>query len=298
MDKEQLEDIWRDMTTGDIDVLVCTTIIESGVDVPNANTLIVRNAHKMGLSQLHQLRGRVGRSPRRAYAYFTYPPDVALSEISERRLEAIREFTEFGAGFRIAMRDLELRGAGNLLGAEQSGKIDAVGYDMYVKLLSEAVLEEKGEAPAPEPECTVSVSEDAYLPESYIQSSAQRMAIYKRMANVSSESDARDVADEMIDRYGDLPDPAAALLDVALIRALAVKCGITSIKQEGRTVKVVQPNPDVLTWTRMTVKGGRLRLLLSPSPFISVTLREKERATDVILQMLKKYREYHQNVTV
>lgn len=289
MDKDRLEEIWRDMTTGDIDVLVCTTIIESGVDVPNANTLIVRNAHRLGLSQLHQLRGRVGRSPRRAYAYFTYPRDYALSEISERRLEAIREYTEFGAGFRIAMRDLELRGAGNLLGAEQSGRIDAVGYDMYVKLLSEAVLEEKGEAPAPQPECTVSVSEDAFLPESYIPSSAQRMAIYKRMANVRNEEDALDVAEEMTDRYGEIPDPAAALLDVALIRALAVSAGITAIRQDGRSVRIVQKSPDLSVWSAMQIKGGRIRLLLSPTPFVSVSLRDGETATGIILPLLKKY---------
>ncbi|MBP5270218.1 MAG: transcription-repair coupling factor [Clostridia bacterium] len=296
MDKERLEDIWRDMTTGDIDVLVCTTIIEAGVDVPNANTLIVKNAHRMGLSQLHQLRGRVGRSPRRAYAYFTYPPDAALSEIAERRLEAIREFTEFGAGFRIALRDLELRGAGNLLGAEQSGRIDAVGYDLYVKLLNEAVLEEKGELPPPPPECTVSINEDAFLPESFISSSAQRMAIYKRMANIGSEEDARDVADEMIDRYGDIPGPAATLLDVALIRAAGAKAGISSIRQDGRAVRIAQDPLDVETWHKVASGNGKMRLAVSRPHSVILSLREGERATPAILALLKKYAANRQNV--
>ena len=162
MDKEELSDIWNDMLIGETDILVCTTIIETGVDIPNANTLIIEDADKMGLSQLHQLRGRVGRSSRRAYAYFTYPENKVLTEIATKRLEAIRDFTEFGAGFKVAMRDLQIRGAGNILGSEQHGHMECVGYELYMRILEEAILEEKGETVKKEPECTVDVSIDAY----------------------------------------------------------------------------------------------------------------------------------------
>ncbi|MBR6728444.1 MAG: transcription-repair coupling factor, partial [Clostridia bacterium] len=227
MDKDTLERIWSDMITGEIDILVSTTIIETGVDVPNANTLIVDNAHRLGLSQLHQLRGRVGRSPRRAYAYFTYPRGRALGDIQRKRLEAVREYAEFGAGFRIALRDLELRGAGNLLGAEQHGHLDAVGYDLYVKLLNEAVLAERGEAVEEKTECVVTLSFDANLPERYVRSATQRMALYKRISLIGSQYDLEDMTDELLDRYGDLPKAASNLLRIALIRSLAQKCGIT-----------------------------------------------------------------------
>lgn len=290
MDKERLEDIWRDMTNGSIDVLVSTTIIESGVDVPNANTLIVRDAQRMGLSQLHQLRGRVGRSPRRAYAYFTYPRDAALSEISEKRLEAIREYAEFGAGFRIAIRDLELRGAGSLLGAEQSGRVDDVGYDMYVRLLEEAVLEEKGEAPPPEPDCQINLATDAYLPESYVPSAAQRMAIYKKMANISDDGDADDAVDELTDRYGDLPAPAYALIDVALARAEGKRAHVESIVQEGATVKIVQRQPDLTAWQKISGSAGeKLRVVRSSPPSIIFTPGKKDDVPALLCGILKRY---------
>lgn len=217
MDKETLEDIWQSLLTGETDILVSTTIIETGVDVPNANTLVVENADKFGLSQLHQLRGRVGRSSRRAYAYFTYRKGKTLSEISTKRLEAIRENAEFGAGFRIALRDMEIRGAGNLLGAEQHGHLDAVGYDLYLKLLNDAVLEERGEKPTPKTECTVDLSYDAYLPERYVKSSAQRMDLYRRIAHIETQLDLDDIGDELIDRLRRPPargeQPVAHCLD-------------------------------------------------------------------------------------
>ena len=166
------------MVSGDIDILVCTTIIETGVDVPNANTLIIENADKMGLSQLHQIRGRVGRSSRRAYAYFTFPRSKSLSEIATKRLQAIRDFTEFGSGFKIALRDLEIRGAGDLLGARQHGHMESIGYDLYIKILNEAVLEERGEKPKERADCTINVGRDSYIPESYISDAAQRIDIY------------------------------------------------------------------------------------------------------------------------
>ena len=269
MDKDTLERIWGDMIAGEIDILVSTTIIETGIDVPNANTLIVDNAHRMGLSQLHQLRGRVGRSPRRAYAYFTYPRGRALDDIQQKRLEAIREYAEFGAGFRIALRDLELRGAGNLLGAEQHGHLDAVGYEMYVKLLNEAVLEEKGELPPVQTECIVTLSLDACLPERYVPSASQRMALYKRISLIASEADLDDMTDELLDRYGNLPRAATNLLKIALIRSLAERCGITQIRQDGGDVSIHAPELNVDAWMELsTTFAGKLRMMMSGSPYI------------------------------
>ena len=183
MEKDELADIWQALVDGEIDILVCTTIIETGVDVPNANTLIIENADRMGLSQLHQIRGRVGRSARRAYAYFTYPAGKVLTDVSAKRLQAIRDFTEFGSGFKIALRDLEIRGAGDVLGARQHGHMESVGYDMYLKILNEAVLEEKGMKPKEKIECVINIGRDCYIPESYIPSAAQRIDIYKKIVD-------------------------------------------------------------------------------------------------------------------
>ncbi|MBQ8342427.1 MAG: transcription-repair coupling factor [Clostridia bacterium] len=269
MDKDTLERIWSDMITGEIDILVSTTIIETGVDVPNANTLIVDNAHRLGLSQLHQLRGRVGRSPRRAYAYFTYPRGRALGDVQRKRLEAIREYAEFGAGFRIALRDLELRGAGNLLGAEQHGHLDAVGYDLYVKLLNEAVLTERGETVEEKTECVVTLSFDANLPERYVKSATQRMALYKRISLIASRYDLEDMTDELLDRYGELPRAASNLLQIALIRSMAEKCGITQIRQDGADIHICSPKLDIDVWMELSARfPGRLRMMLSANPYI------------------------------
>lgn len=290
MDKERLEAIWADMTAGKIDVLVCTTIIETGVDVPNANTLIVDSAHRMGLSQLHQLRGRVGRSSRRAYAYFTYPRGRALSEIAEKRLEAIREYAEFGAGFRIALRDLEIRGAGSILGAEQHGHLDDVGYDMYVKLLNEAVLEEKGEKPAERTECTVTISQDAYLPASYVPSGAQRMALYKRIAHITSQQDADELYDELLDRYGEPPAATGTLLDIALLRHRAELCGITAVTQSGGDIRIVPSEFDPLIWQELSASmPSRLRAVLGSTTYVTLRLRSGEDAVGIINRLFEKY---------
>ena len=206
MPEGELSEVWRRVMEQEINVLVCTTIIETGVDVPNVNTIIIEDADHMGLSQLHQIRGRVGRSSRRAYAYLTFTRNKVLSEISQKRLAAIREFTEFGSGFKIAMRDLELRGAGNILGGEQHGHMETVGYDMYLRLLGEAVSEEKGEeASSYELECLVDVQVQAHIPEGYIESLSQRLEIYRRISDIRSQDDAMDVLDELIDRFGEPP---------------------------------------------------------------------------------------------
>ena len=236
MGEDALSDVMQDMANGDIQVLVCTTIIETGLDIPNVNTLIIENADRFGLSQLHQLRGRVGRSTRHAYAYFTYRPDKNLTEVAEKRLTAIRDFAEFGSGFKIAMRDLEIRGAGNLLGAEQSGHMMSVGYDMYLKLLDEAVLEEKGQA-VKEPDCTADLNVTANIDKQYVQRGEERMDLYRRMAAIRSEEDADDLLDEIIDRYGEPPKGVINLVDIALLRANARKVGITDIRQKAGEIQ-------------------------------------------------------------
>ena len=241
MTEEALGEVMTDMAEGEIDVLICTTIIETGLDIPNANTLIIENADRFGLSQLHQLRGRVGRSTRHAYAYFTYRPDKNLTEVAEKRLSAIRDFAEFGSGFKIAMRDLEIRGAGNLLGAEQSGHMMSVGYDMYLKLLDEAVLEEKGEAPKG-PDCTADLNVTANVDKDYVSRGEERMDLYRRMAAIRSQEDADDLLDEIVDRYGEPPKGVLNLIDIALLRAQARNLGIKDIRQKGEDVFFVLAN--------------------------------------------------------
>ena len=236
MGEDALSDIMQSMAEGEIQVLVCTTIIETGLDIPNANTLIIENADRFGLSQLHQLRGRVGRSARHAYAYFTYRPDKQLTEIAEKRLSAIRDFAEFGSGFKIAMRDLEIRGAGNLLGAEQSGHMMSVGYDMYLKLLDEAVLEERGEKPR-DPDCTADLNVTANVDPEYVARGEERMDLYRRMAAIRSQPDADDLLDEIVDRYGEPPKGVLNLIDIALLRAEARQVGVQDIRQKAGCVQ-------------------------------------------------------------
>ena len=231
MGEDALGDVMHAMADGEIQVLVCTTIIETGLDIPNVNMLIIENADRFGLSQLHQLRGRVGRSTRHAYAYFTYRPDKSLTEVAEKRLSAIRDFAEFGSGFKIAMRDLEIRGAGNLLGAEQSGHMMSVGYDMYLKLLDEAVLEQRGEQPR-EPDCTADLNVTANVDKDYVSRGEERMDLYRRMAAIRSQEDADDLLDEIIDRYGEPPKGVLNLIEIALLRANARKLGICDIRQK------------------------------------------------------------------
>ena len=234
MREHGLEDVMMDFYAGSYDVLLCTTIIESGLDVPTANTLIVFDADRFGLSQLYQIRGRVGRSNRQAYAYFTVRQDKILSETAEQRLSAIREFTEFGAGFRIAMRDLEIRGAGNILGPEQHGHLATVGYDMYCKLMEETLVETQNELsgkPIHEEhlETRVDLKVDAYLPNDYVKDDRQRMEMYKRIASLATDADRSDILDELVDRFGDVPAPVETLLDIAQIRSLANGLGISQL---------------------------------------------------------------------
>jgi transcription-repair coupling factor (superfamily II helicase) len=229
MDEGSLEKVVLDFWEGEFDVLVCTTIIESGIDMPTVNTLVVDRADRLGLGQLHQLRGRVGRAGQRAYAYLFFPPDKALSEEAYERLKTIGETTELGSGFKIAMRDLEIRGAGNLLGTGQTGHMAAVGYDLYCQMVNEAVAELKGE-PVREPaEIKLDLPFDANLPAVYVPKEELRLEAYRRLAAVTSDAEVDDIRAEWVDRYGPVPETAEALLDVARLRAECVRLGITNV---------------------------------------------------------------------
>ena len=282
MDRDELEEIWEDLVRGEIDILVSTTIIETGVDVPNANTLIIDDANRYGLSQLHQLRGRVGRSARRAYAYFTYSPTRSLTEIAEKRLGAIREYAEFGAGFKIAMRDLEIRGAGNMLGAEQHGHLDAVGYDMYIKLLEEAVLEENGKTVEKKRECAADIEADAYLPKTYITAPHLRMEMYKKIARIETDADYDDITDELLDRFGDMPQAAENLCRIAVTRAMAAACGIVQIRGRGAEVVLTPEVIDPMAW--LTVEKeyprGMMRMVPGKAPSVHLKLQKGEAPLD------------------
>ncbi len=299
MDKEQLSDVWSDMVDGNIDILVSTTIIESGVNVPNANTLIIEDADRMGLSQLHQIRGRVGRSTRKAYAYLTYRTGKVMNEIAEKRLEAIREFTEFGSGFKIAMRDLEIRGAGNLLGAEQSGHLEAIGYDLYIKILEDAINAEKGIAPKAERNCTVDLSADAYIPEEYISSLALRIDVYKKIAAVCNNDDSDDLYDELNDRFGDIPASVDNLIRISKIRNMALELGFTSIEQNSNIISLYIPHIDMEKCSVIASEEpfkGAVMISLGGRPHISYKLRIGERNLDICEKIIERYSELTKNI--
>ena len=289
MSEEQLSDIWRQVLEHEVDILVCTTIIETGVDIPNVNTLIIENADRFGLSQLHQLRGRVGRSSRRAFAYLTFVRGKVLSEVATKRLEAMREFTEFGAGFKIALRDMEIRGAGNLLGAQQHGHMEAVGYEMYLRLLSEAVDEQKGKAPAMhEEDCLIDLPVSAHIPESYIATNAQRLEIYRRIADIRTHEDSLDVYDELIDRFGEPPIQVQGLIDVALLRNMAVQCGITEIKQHSDTVLLYPKTLDMQKGAALSAAlRGRVMISAGAKPYLAVRIAKGLSALDTLREALE-----------
>ncbi|MCD8050438.1 MAG: transcription-repair coupling factor [Clostridiales bacterium] len=276
MSQEEISDVMDQVVRGEVQVLVCTTIIETGIDIPNVNTLIIEDADKMGLAQLHQIRGRVGRSSRRAYAYLTYRHGKILSDVAAKRLSAVREFAEFGAGYKIAMRDLEIRGAGNLLGAQQSGNLMSVGYDLYLKLLEEAVLEERGEKPVRTEEVTADLSLSANIPDWYVPAAEQRMDLYRRIARIREDREATDMIDELVDRYGDVPEPVENLVNVALLRSAAANCGVTDIAQKGNNINFGLREFDLKRVSRLcTVPELKGRVLVSPGDRPNVALRLK-----------------------
>ena len=286
MDKDELEDIWRLLVIGEIDILVCTTIIETGIDLPTANTLIIENADRFGLSQLHQIRGRVGRSERQAYAYFTYRPGKALTEIAEKRLSAIKEYAEFGAGFKIALCDLEIRGAGNLLGAQQHGYIDSVGYDLYVKLLNEAVLEEKGEAKPERPEPLIDMKISAHIPETYIPTQSGRMEMYKKISLILTEEDSNDILDELIDRYGTPPRVVERLLEVALTKAICADVGFSGVECKEDTLIFHTGRPSLEIWSEVFYKYKGMRFAPSGD---RVVYKFKGEASKIACEIMKTY---------
>ena len=290
MTESELSEIWRKLLEQEIDVLVCTTIIETGVDVPNVNTLIIENADCMGLSQLHQIRGRVGRSSRRAYAYFTFTRNKILTEVAQKRLSAIREFTEFGSGFKIAMRDLEIRGAGNILGGEQHGHMETVGYDLYLKMLGEAVKMEKGELPAApvDNECLVDMQVQAHIPERYIENLSQRLDIYRRIAGIKTQDDALDVLDELTDRFGKPPASVQGLIDIALLRNMASQIGIFEVKQRDDYI-ILYREPMNMEFLEPLIKilKGRVKLSAGNKPYVSVKVTGKESPLQTLKQVLE-----------
>lgn len=239
MNERELENIMLEFISGKIDVLVCTTIVETGLDISNANTIIIQDAQRMGLSQLYQLRGRVGRSNRLAYAYLMYKKDKVLTEIAEKRLQTIRDFTELGSGFKISTRDLELRGAGNLLGGEQHGHMDTIGYEMYCKLLSEAIKEEKGEGIQISLETTIDINVSAYIPKEYIENEEQKLIIYKKISEINSKEDYYDVQEEIEDRYGTIPIYVQNLLEIVLLKSYANKLYMSSVKEINNSVEFI-----------------------------------------------------------
>ncbi len=287
MPEEKLSDIWRRLLEGEIDILVCTTIIETGVDVPNCNTLIIEDADRLGLAQLHQIRGRVGRSTRRASAYFTFTRGKELTDVAARRLSAIREYTEFGSGFKIAMRDLEIRGAGSVLGAQQHGHMEAVGYDMYLQLLGEAVSAEKGEkSPVRQKECLVDMQVDAHIPERYIESLPQRLAMYRRIADIRSEEDAADVRDELRDRFGEIPRSVEGLMEVSLLRNAAADLGIYEIGQKGQAVILYMKTLDTsMVLNLSSAMRGRVSVADTGKKHIAVKIADREQPLDTLREI-------------
>ncbi|MCL1796538.1 MAG: transcription-repair coupling factor, partial [Clostridia bacterium] len=287
MREQVLEDVMLDFYEGRYDVLLCTTIIESGLDIPNCNTLIVLDADHFGLSQLYQLRGRVGRSNRLAYAYLTVPPNQVLTEAADKRLDAIREFTAFGSGFRVAMRDLEIRGAGNLLGAEQHGFLSTVGYDMYCRLMEETVREIRGEMGEASAVVTrVEYPVDAFLPAEYVPSDAQRIELYKRIASVNSKEAVDDLVEEIIDRYGDPPGQVSLLLDIALLKSYCNRLGVDFVGYAPGQVKMrfaegVSPDLGRLF---TAVSAADSRLIFSAKAPVSLVLRARDLPPEEMLR--------------
>lgn len=281
MSERELENIMYDFINGEIDVLVSTTIVETGLDISNVNTIIIDEADRFGLSQLYQLRGRVGRGNRTAYAFLMYKRNKVLKEVAEKRLKAIREFTELGSGFKIAMKDLEIRGAGNLLGAKQHGHMEAVGYDLYCKMLNEAVMELKGEITEDEEfETTIDINIDAYIPATYVKSEYQKLDLYKRIAEIANDDDHMEIQDELIDRFGDIPKAVSNLLDIAMIKIKAHKCYIEEVINKGNKVKFVmnkKAKADVGAIPKLIEAcNNKIRFVPDKNPYFEYTIDVKK----------------------
>jgi transcription-repair coupling factor (superfamily II helicase) len=292
MSHEQISDIWEQLMDGEIDILVSTTIIETGIDVPNVNTIIIDNADCFGLSQLYQLKGRVGRSNKRAYAYMMYSPTKSVSSDAQKRLEAIKEFTQFGSGFKIAMRDLEIRGAGSILGGSQHGHMESVGYELYVKMLSQAISEERGDTPTKKVEnCTMDIHLDAYIPNDYITSISQRLDVYKRIATICTYEQKADIIDELIDRYGNPSKPVLGLIDISYLRNKASTVGVHSISLQESWVNFYSNYLDNTTINALnkSFKGRVCCNLNSSKKFVTIKLSKDEIPTQLIETALNNF---------
>ena len=289
MTGNEIENIMEEFIEGKINVLVCTTILESGIDIPNANTIIVEHADRMGLAQLYQIRGRVGRSDRQGYAYITYKKDKLLSEVADKRLKAIKEFTEFGSGFKIAMRDLEIRGAGSLLGEIQHGHLEQVGYDTYCNLLDEVVKELQGEEVIHETEVQIDLDATCYIPDSYISDSSQKIEMYQEIASCKNEEDIQNVIDEMIDRFGNMPNEIENLLEIARIKILCKKLNISKVQGKRNFVVFIFEPKEINIDINMLVKkyGNRIKFTQGIKPQITLALENNSE-----LKMLKEVKEF------
>ena len=293
MKEHKLESIMLDFINGEIDVLVSTTIIETGLDISNANTMIIHDADQLGLSQMYQLRGRVGRSNRMAYAFLMYRRDKLLREVAEKRLAAIREFTDLGSGFKIAMRDLEIRGAGNLLGAEQHGHMEAVGYDLYCKMLNEAVKHLKGELEEEPYVTTIDLNVDAFIPSGYIANEYQKLDIYKRIASIENEEEMDDMLEELIDRFGDVPKKVQQLLNIALLKAFAHSVYVMSVEQKGEALRFVMYEKAKVHVERIPALieryRGDLKFTVETNPYFTYQKKSKNKKDkdEDVLELVK-----------
>ncbi len=277
MTGNELEDIMENFVKGETNVLVCTTILESGIDIPNANTIIVENADRLGLAQLYQIRGRVGRSDRQAYCYITYKRSKSLSDVADKRLKAIKEFTEFGSGFKIAMRDLEIRGAGSLMGEMQHGHMEQVGYDMYCRLLDQVVKEIKGENVEEQEtrDVQIDLNVSSYIPDEYCEDSSQKIDIYQDIAICKNDEDLEKVKEDLKDRYGYVPNEIENLLQITKIRNLARQKNVVKILQRGNNIiyHFDPENFDIEIVTKLIMKfKNRIRFSKSAIPYLTFNL--------------------------
>jgi transcription-repair coupling factor (superfamily II helicase) len=289
MSGRQIEDIMKEFIDGNTNVLVCTTILESGIDIANANTIIVENADRMGLAQLYQIRGRVGRSSRQAYAYITYRKDKLLSEVADKRLKAIKEFTEFGSGFKIAMRDLEIRGAGSLLGEIQHGHLEQVGYDTYCNLLDEVIKEMQGVDVKEDIDVQIDLNVTSYIPDTYISDSSQKIDIYQKIALCKTEEDIQNVIDEIIDRFGNMPDEIENLIEIARIKSLCKDKLISKVANRRNTVVFTfeRANTNIDIQTLMNNYRNRIKFSMEPKNQIIFTLSST--SDKIVLKEVKEF---------
>ena len=293
MTERQLEKEMISFMNREYDILVCTTIIETGIDIPNVNTMIIHDSDKMGLSQLYQLRGRVGRSNRIAYAYFMYTKDKVLTEVAEKRLKALKDFTELGSGFKIAMRDLEIRGAGNMMGSAQHGHMAAIGYDLYCRMLEDTIKIVKGEIEKEPIETTVDIKVDAYIPGTYIEDEIQKIEVYKKIAAIDGLDDYMDIKSELEDRYSEIPEPVYNLMDIAYIKGRAKQLSIEEVKEMPKEIRFIfadgTSNINNIYKNLLENYKDKVFLMFGEKPYFAIRLSEikKEGMLGLFKEMLE-----------